>query len=195
MAIVVNQTFTIGKVNGKTYKVPSDLVVLHGDSHFLKLRGSHYTIVQLVCGGEGKLSKNPSLADSDQLKKLKDMVATASAQEDDSKAALFEDQEKEQEKQPSSKLSNGICTIQLNGIAVDFKLPESGGSRSDIAVKMQPDMLASVFDWLSQDCHLCKEAPAKRPYQKTGLFKGYHERKKSKKEEYPEEEEDPEGEE
>ena len=30
------------------------------------------------------------------------------------------------------KLSNGICTIQLNGIAVDFKLPESGGTRSDI---------------------------------------------------------------
>lgn len=184
MAIVVNQTFTIGKVDGKTYRAPGDLVVSHGDSHYLKLRGSSYTIVQLVCGGEGKLSKNPSLADSEQLKKLKDMVATASTQEDDSKA-LFQEGGQDQEKKPSSKLSNGLCAIQLNGIAVDFKLPESGGTRSDIAVKMQPDMLASFFEWLSQDCHLRKEAPAKRPYQKTGQFKGFYEKKKAKKEEEP----------
>ena len=184
MAIVVKQTFTIGRVNGKTYKVPGDLVVVHGHCHYLKLRGSSYAIVQFVCGGDDKLSKNPSLADSEQLKKLKDMVATASTQDKDSKA-LFEDEEKGQEKQPSSKLSRGICTIQLNGISVDFKLPESGGTRSDIAVKMQPEMLASVFEWLSQDCHLCKEAPAKRPYQKTGQFKGFYEKKKAKKEEAP----------
>ena len=121
MAMTVSQSFLLGRF-GNTLVVPTELMAKHEGEPYLKLIGYHRMLVKIVCGGHHgeTFVKNASLADSNQLERVKTMVREAilASQPDDQKEELF--QKKVKKNKSTTKMPDTV-TIILDATHVDVK--------------------------------------------------------------------------
>ena len=117
------------------------------------------------------------MPDSDQMKKLKTMVREAilSSHPDERKEELF--QKKAKKSRTKIQMPDTV-SLNLDGTHVDLKV---SGDKEALAVRMQPEMLQAMFDFLGQYCDKCYQSgsSAKRSYQKTGKYSGYASKKEA----------------
>lgn len=175
--------------DGPQVQIPPGLVYKdEAGRKWLKVRPSHPSICKLMLGHleEYKTVKNPSLAQSPQVKKLQEKIKEAilaSAAEDDKGDMFGGEQESETEekagqcteqkgRQRQQLLLQAAATVhvELNGKKVELKTPSSW-KETDITVPLDPEPLTVVTEYFLEDVSACFTQDQKRSYNRSGQFK------------------------
>lgn len=173
--VEIQQKVAMSYAGSPLVTIPDSLLVqAENGTQFLKIRGSHPTIVKLIAGSQqDKLKPNASLAASQKLAQLKMEVkkaceaeaGKASAQEQAGPGEEFFE-ESAQPKAKKIKLDklpqNVVVKLEDKEIMV---MPPSSWKSSDVMVKLDQKMLQVVFDMLAADLDECLQ-DSKRSYQK-----------------------------
>ena len=159
--------------------IPDTLVHVSEDgTKYLKVQGSHPTIVKLVAADQVDLlrsCRNPSLSHGEYFALLKQkqqeaLEALCSKEEEKDAEALFEAKEKNKTSKKKLALKDLPETlgIELAGQTIVLLRP-STWKGTDVWVQMDANMLAATFDFLSKDCEECFKDGTKRSYNKRKL--------------------------
>ena len=189
----VSQVVSLTFKDGPQIFIPESLI--HEDfagQRWLKFRPSSATLAKLVLGHMQDFRKlrNPSLANSPQIRKIQEKIRTAvlgQANENAADGNMFEEQPGEEgESQEKSKkqvkdiLQKAPATVEISlGSAsevVTVKKPNSW-KETDIYVPLEDQPLTLVCDYILEDVEACF-SEKKREYCRTGQFS----RKKAKRE-------------
>ena len=164
--VTVKKLTCLSFMQSKVVPIPEDMVVSHGGLEYLKVRPSHYKILQIICGQKTP-KKNSSLSDSPALAALKkkrdaawqEQVNSQVGQEDAENMGMPNpDQERPRKKAKSAPNEPEVVQIDVNGSSVQILCPASKVSRSDFQVLMQPSNLEPLFQCLTGDCNGTPEA-------------------------------------
>lgn len=173
--VEIQQKVAMSYAGSPLVTIPDSLLVqAENGTQFLKIRGSHPTIVKLIAGSQQeKLKPNTSLAGSQKLAKLKMEVkkvcetqaGQAAAQEQAGPGEeFFEESAQPKAKKPKLEKLPETVVVKLEDKEI-MVMPPSSWKSSDVMVKLDQNMLQVVFDMLAADLDECLQ-DSKRSYRK-----------------------------
>lgn len=186
-AMEVVELVALAYKDGPQVQIPATLVYTDPDgSKWLKVRPSHPSICKVMLGHleQYQTVKNPSLAQSPQVKKLQEKIKEAILAKalEDEKAGIFEEGQEGNTEEKAAKVSEhkgrqrqqllqqapASVEVDLNGKKVELKTPSSW-KETDITVPLQPGPLTVVTEYFLEDVEACFTQGKKRSYNRTGL--------------------------
>ena len=133
---------------------------------FLKLAATNYVTNTLICG---KAAKNASLSNGAKMSELKALrnraLNPSSAKESAWEEADDDDAAAVEPKMKQRRAVQQTIDLEIDGTTVTLLVPAKRAMLADIVIKMDPKMLAAVFNFLKPDW---LEKPKPRTYKKTG---------------------------
>ena len=150
--VSIEKQYCLQFLESKKVALPADLVVQHNGNDYLKLRSSHYKILQVACGQKAP-QKNATLAGNSNLQALKQKRDQALAQmmvpecvEDN--MGLGDSQPTKKKAKVSKSKDTHVVTIDVQGQQVPVLVSTFRSGQADLQVLMDSKALSAVFHFL-----------------------------------------------